>query len=99
MGGVSALSDFLPQVGSDLEATAGLHRAENLQQVFHDTTGEVNTDAAKGSFYSGGRVQRQDWIKQLGTNKSSNIGSDLQQQLNQLTINRILAATGVTSIA
>lgn len=96
---MSALSDFLPQVGTDLEATAGLQRSENLQQFFHDTTGEVNTDAAKGSFYSGGRVQRQDWIKQLAANKTGEISSDLQQQLNQLTINRILAATGVSSVA
>ncbi|HXU06668.1 MAG TPA: hypothetical protein VN903_37185 [Polyangia bacterium] len=95
---MSALSDFLPQVGTDLQATAGLQRSENLQQEFHDTTGEENTDAAKGSFYSGGRINRQDWIKQQATNKSSDIGSNLQQQLNQLAINRILAATGVSSI-
>lgn len=95
---MSALTDFLPQVGTDLNATKGLQTAESLQQTFHDTTAMANTDAANGSFYSGGRLQRQDWIGQLGTNKISDIASNTQQQLDQLAINRILAATGVTSI-
>lgn len=98
MGPVATLADLMDISGTNSQAQAGFDTSKNISQFGHDLTGEVNTDASKGTFYSGGAAQRSDWLRQQSGWKQGDIDFGLQQTLNNLAINRLLAAAGVSSL-
>lgn len=96
---MASLADFLPIAQAQNEAEAGFKQGVSQQRTGHELVDESNRDAGRGSFYSGNAIMRSDWIRQQGANDISDIQFGLQRQLQQLTLNRLMAATGVSSIA
>lgn len=93
---MSSLTDFLTTSETDARAKAGLMLSRGMRDYGHNLTGEVNRSAARGTFLSGGLGQRTDWLRQHDlADVYGDTTLDLQQTLNNLAYQRIIAASGL----
>ena len=94
MGGMASLTDFLDSSATDASVNAGEDARRAVIGYQRDLRGEVNRDAARGSFFSGGARTRADTIREDAGFKYGDIQRQLSSTLADLTYKRILAATG-----
>lgn len=93
---MTALTDFLDGGRTDAGVNAG-------EEVRKDTTleqrhlrDEVNSDAAKGTFYSGNAGVRADQLREDLGFQVGDVQRNLSQTLANLTYQRILASVGLS---
>jgi len=91
------LSSFLTSAGADAQAQAGVDTSHSLTTLGQNLYGEVNRDAARGSFYSGGAGYRADLLRQGQNWQAASIQRSLSNTMADLARQRIMAAMGINA--
>lgn len=93
---MSSLTDFLDSGRTDATVNAGEEQRKATTMFERNLRNEVNTDAAKGTFFSGNARVRADQLRQDLGFQVGDIQRALSQNLANLTYQRILASTGLS---
>ena len=94
---MSSLTDFLDSSKTDAIVNANEETRKNTALEQRNLRNEVNTDAAKGSFYSGNAGVRGDQLREDLGFQTGDVQRQLSQSLANLTYQRILAQTGLSA--
>jgi hypothetical protein len=93
---MSSLTDFLDSGSTDAGVNAGEEVRKDSTLYDRGLRNEVNSDASKGSFYSGNAGVRADQLRQDLGFQVGDVQRQLSQTLADLTYKRILASTGLS---